>query len=121
MTSREVSIAAESRVLRLRRTDCSLAFIAKQSLCLPLSGKSRRPDFAFFEAQSPGPPIPLSTLQATPRDATCKTEGQDGVAVSFPAGLFHSLQHAGLTRRSLIDAIMEHARQRAAGPLVFGQ
>ncbi len=47
--------------------------------------------------------MPLSTLQATSRDATCKTEGQDGVAVSFPVGLFHSLQHAGLTRRSLIN------------------
>src|SRR5215469_8542005 len=47
--------------------------------------------------------MPLSTLQATPCGATCKTEGQDGVAVSFPVGLFHSLQHAGLTRRSLIN------------------
>src|SRR5215469_16789285 len=62
--------------------------------------ESRRPDFPFFEAQSPGPPIPLSTLRATPRDAIRKTEGQDGVAVSFLVGLFHSLQHAGLTRRS---------------------
>src|SRR5271167_119989 len=48
--------------------------------------------------------MPLSTLQATSRDATCKTESQDGVAVSFLVGLFHSLQHAGLSRRSLIDA-----------------
>ena len=32
----------------------------------------------FFEAQSPGPPIPLSTLQATSRDVSRKTEGQDG-------------------------------------------
>jgi hypothetical protein len=83
---------------------CSLAFIAKQPWCLPTSGKSRRPGFAFFEAQWPGPPIPRSTLQATSRDATCKTRGQDGVAVSFLVGLLHSLQHAGLTRRSLINA-----------------
>ena len=48
--------------------------------------------------------MPLSTLQATSRDVSCKTEGQDGVAVSFLVGLFHSLQHAGLTRRSLINA-----------------
>src|SRR6266852_2847755 len=34
----------------------------------------------LFEAQSPGPPIPLSTLQATPRDIACKTRGQDGFA-----------------------------------------
>ena len=48
--------------------------------------------------------MPLSTLRATPRDVTCKTEGQDGVAVSFLVGLFHSLQHAGLSRRTLINA-----------------
>src|SRR5215813_14791197 len=34
----------------------------------------------IFEAQLPGPPIPLSTLQATPRDTACKTQGQDGFA-----------------------------------------
>src|SRR5260370_4407776 len=44
--------------------------------------------------------MPLSTLQALPRDITCKTRGQDGFAVSFPVGLFHPLQHAGLSRRS---------------------
>jgi hypothetical protein len=40
----------------------------------------------------------------TTHDATCKTEGQDGVAASLLVGLFHSLQHAGLTRRTLINA-----------------
>ena len=28
-----------------------------------------------------------------------KTRGQDGFATSFPVGLFHPLQHAGLSRR----------------------
>ncbi len=49
--------------------------------------------------------MPLSTLRATPRDVFRKTEDQDGVAVSFLVGLFHSLQHAGLTRRTLINAL----------------
>src|SRR6266436_8719136 len=44
-------VSQRARVLRLRRTDCSLAFIAMQPCCLPPSGKSRRPGFAFFEAQ----------------------------------------------------------------------
>src|SRR5262249_7852842 len=35
----------------------------------------------FFEAQSPGPPIPPSTLRAPPHDVTRKTRGQDGFAV----------------------------------------
>src|SRR5258708_36426836 len=44
--------------------------------------------------------MPLSTLQTTPRGIACKTRGQDGFAASFPVGLFHPLQHAGLSRRS---------------------
>src|SRR5580700_11926382 len=60
--------------------------------------------FCVFRSSIPGPPIPLSTLQVTSHDASCKTEGQDGVAVSFLVGLFHSLQHAGLSRRTLINA-----------------
>src|SRR6266850_8211857 len=56
--------------------------------------------YGLFAAQSPRPPMPLSTLQATPRDAPCKTRGQDGFATSFPVGLLHPLQHAGLSRRS---------------------
>jgi len=52
--------------------------------------------FRLFEAQSPGPPMPLSTLRLAPRDATRKTRGQDGFATSYPAGLLPPLQHAGL-------------------------
>ena len=44
-------VSQRAQALRLRRTDCSLAIIAKQPWCLPPSGKSRRPGFAFFEAQ----------------------------------------------------------------------
>jgi hypothetical protein len=36
--------------------------------------------YGLFAAQSPRPPIPLSTLQAIPRDIACKTRGQDGFA-----------------------------------------
>src|SRR3954454_22566131 len=35
----------------------------------------------LFEAQSPRPLIPLSTLRPLPRDHDCKTRGQDGFAV----------------------------------------
>ena len=34
----------------------------------------------LFEAQSPGPPMPLSTLQLQPRGGSRKTQGQDGFA-----------------------------------------
>ena len=55
---------------------------------------------ALFGAPSPRPPMPLSPLHASSRDATCKTQGQDGVAHSFPAGVLHHLQHASLSRRT---------------------
>jgi hypothetical protein len=42
--------------------------------------------YRLFEAQSPRPPMPLSTLRMTPRGATRKTRGQDGFATSFPVG-----------------------------------
>src|SRR5580692_12776330 len=44
--------------------------------------------------------MPLFTLHVPPRDGPRKTRGQDGFAISFPAGLFHPLLHAGLTRRT---------------------
>src|SRR6267154_427272 len=47
--------------------------------------------YGLFAAQSPRPPMPLSTLQATPRDVPSKTRGQDGFATSFPVGLLHPL------------------------------
>src|SRR5260370_6464371 len=56
--------------------------------------------YGLFAAQSPRPPMPLSTLQETSRDVSSKTRGQDGFATSFPVGLLHPLQHAGLTRRT---------------------
>jgi hypothetical protein len=49
--------------------------------------------------------MPRSTLRNTPRDVPRKTRGQDGVAVSFPVGLLHPLQHAGLPRRTTYNAL----------------
>src|SRR6266853_519217 len=52
-----------------------------------------------LEAQSPGPPMPLSTLPPHLAMVTARLEVRM-VRYSFPAGLFHPLQHAGLSRRS---------------------
>ena len=54
----------------------------------------------FSKLNHPAHQCLRSTLQAPPRDGTRKTRGQDGFATSFPAGLLHPLQHAGLSRRS---------------------
>jgi hypothetical protein len=56
--------------------------------------------YGLFAAQLPRPPMPLSTLQETPRGVPGKTRGQDGFATSFPVGLLHPLQHAALARRT---------------------
>src|SRR6476661_8057164 len=64
--------------------------------------------FGLFAAQLPRPPVPLSTLQETPRGVPSKTRGQDGFATSFPVGLLHPLQHAGLSRRSPDSPLHPH-------------
>jgi hypothetical protein len=73
-------VSQRARVLRLRRTAPS----TRDNVVAGLPSSSRNGAgvlfHRLFEAPSPGPPIPLSTLQATPRHAACKTRGQDGFA-----------------------------------------
>jgi hypothetical protein len=64
----------------------------------PICPQGRRPELDF-RSSIPCPLIPLSTLRRAPRGAPRKTGGQV-VRYSFPVGLFHSLLHAGLTRRT---------------------
>src|SRR5260370_310856 len=75
--------------------------------------KCRRPDFLFFDAQSPSPPVPLFTLRRLPRGSQRKTRGRV-VRYSFLVRLFHSLLHAGLSRRSEIPkgSVLDHAATR---------
>src|SRR2546422_11058889 len=74
---------------------------ARLSYCLPPTRNGVGTlIYGLFAAQLPRPPMPLSTLQETPHDAPRKTRGQDGFATSFPVGLLHPLQHAGLARRT---------------------
>ena len=56
---------------------------------------------ASFRSSIPSPPVPLFTLRAAPHDAVRKTRGR-AVRYSFLAGLFHSLLHAGLARRTTL-------------------
>jgi hypothetical protein len=69
--------------------------------CLPLSrNRVGILFFRVFEAQSPRPLHLRLTLRNPPHDVFRKTRGQDRVACSFPVGLLHPLQHAGLPRRT---------------------
>src|SRR6266404_6586902 len=78
-----------------------LAISAAAVLPSSYSEWSRHPDLRAFRS-SIAPPTDASVYASrnTPRDVPCKTQGQDGFATSFPVGLLHPLQHAGLSRRS---------------------
>ena len=93
-------VSQRARVLRLRRANQPLAYHAASRVAFPPGEEVGDPDQYLFEAQSPGPLMPLSTLRLKPRGVNRKPQGQDGVAFSFPVGLFHPLQHAGLARRT---------------------
>ena len=77
-------VSRRAWVLRLRRTDNPLATNVVD--VLPSSSRNEVGILIhrLFAAQSPRPPMPLSTLQTTPRDVARKTRGQDGFATSFP-------------------------------------
>ena len=88
---------------RLRRTGQLLAINA--AAVLPSSHRNGVGILChgLFEAQSPRPLIPLSTLQPPPRDDDRKTRGQDGFAVllscralSSPTTCRFSPAHSGL-------------------------
>src|SRR5215469_433392 len=88
-------------VLRLRRTGQPLASNAAAVLPSSISEGSRHPDpFAFSKLNHPAHQYLRPMLRNTSRDVLRQARGQDGVACSFPVGLLHPLQHAGLSRRS---------------------
>src|SRR5277367_6475124 len=76
---------------------------------------------ASFRSSIPSPPVPLFTLRRTPRDVQRKTRGRV-VRYSFLVGLFHSLLHAGLSRRTA-SAICTKPASRVGGSVVdfFGR
>src|SRR5215469_12836695 len=78
---------------------------ATSRIAFPVGKRVQRPNQRFSKLNHPSPPIPLSTLRLPPRDDTRKTRGQDGFALSFLVGLFHSQQHAGLSRRTSENAV----------------
>jgi hypothetical protein len=81
---------------------------------------SQRPDLPVFsELNIPAHRCFRSTLQAAPRDAARKTRGQDGFATSFPVGLLHPLQHAGLSRRSVCYQQTGHSSRKGSIYVLF--
>ena len=67
-----------------------VAFPSGKSVGIPIYG---------FRSSIPCPLMPLSTLRRQPRDCLRKTQSQAD-RYPFPVRLFHSLLHAGLSRRT---------------------
>ena len=76
-------VSQRARVLRLRRADWPLAIYATSHVAFSVGDGIGDSEEILFEAQSPGPPMPLSTLRLLPRGDSRKTQGQDGFASPF--------------------------------------
>jgi hypothetical protein len=87
--------------LRLRRAQRPLANNAACRCCLPIDRKGSALGLFVFAAQWPARQYLCLRFDCHPCGQQRKTRGLDGVASSFPVGLFHPLQCAGLARRSL--------------------
>src|ERR1035437_10631891 len=86
------------------------------SYCLPRITKTSASGLHLFGAQSPTPPIPLFTLRCAPRGTQRKTRCRVD-RYSFLVRIFHSLLHAGLSRRTVIAIFRQ---QWVVAPLNFG-
>ena len=108
-----VTHEASGRVwgLRLRRTERGTRDIAPARVALHCQCKSVSvPDCYAFSELNTQPTCPLFTLRRTPRGVQRKTRGR-AVRYSFLVGLFHSLLHAGLSRRNTALAILRSRRE----------
>jgi hypothetical protein len=73
--------------------------LAPSLMLLSTTSKVSASRLVVFGAQSPSPPVPLFTLRRPPRGGQRKTRGRVD-RYSFLVRLFHSLLHAGLSRRT---------------------
>jgi hypothetical protein len=80
--------------------DRLIARVYRASAVVPSSIRKRVGVLIFVFRSSITRPTDTPVYASSSRDASRKTRGQDGVAFSFLVGLFHSLQHAGLSRRT---------------------
>ena len=97
-------VSRRARVLRLRRTDRPLASSRDQPYCLLPSIQNQRSWFSDFRSSIARPTdthvyASTNTSRRSPQDS-----GPRWSRSSFPVGLLHSLQHAGLSRRTLKPA-----------------
>ena len=89
--------------------------MAPPHVAFPPMQKRQRPDCIFSELNTQPYLYPCLRFARTPRGGQRKTRGR-AVRYSFLVGLFHSLLHTGLSRRTA-SAIWRHSR---SAPGAFG-
>jgi len=98
-------VSQRARVLRLRRTDCSLAIIAKQPCCLPPIRRESASWFCVFRSSIARPTD--TSVYASSDTSRCRLQDSrprwSRCLLSCRTLVF--LQHAGLSRRTLINAV----------------
>src|SRR2546425_3138066 len=93
-------VSQRARVLRLRRTDNPLAISVVAVLPSSLPERSRHPVPSAFRSSIARPTdTPVYASSDTSR-SRLQDSRPGWIRCSFPVGLFHPLQHAGLSRRS---------------------
>src|SRR6266851_4131125 len=97
-------VSQRARVLRLRRTEQPLANSVAAVLPSSISERSRHPDPSAFRS-SIARPTGTSGLRFTGHLTVppARLEARMESLFSFPVGLFHPLQHAGLSRRTPVS------------------
>src|SRR5262249_11085313 len=108
-------VSQRARVLRLRRTGWPLALHATNRVAFPVTSGGRRPDPAVFRS-SIAPPTDTSVYTSTDTSRCHPQDSRPGwIRCSFPVGLFHPLQHAGLSRRSTYNRVVGKVASRNGG------
>ena len=93
-------VSQRARVLRLRRTDCSLAIIANSRDAFLHQDRVGVLILRFSKLNSPAHQSLCLRFNRHLAMPPARLEARMDSLLSFPVGLFHPLQHAGLSRRT---------------------
>jgi hypothetical protein len=94
-------VSQRARVLRLRKTEQSTRNLTWLLCCLPpLGTESASCSIGFSKLNSPAHRYLCLRFKRHLAMSPARLEARMDSLLSFPVGLFHPLQHAGLSRRS---------------------
>src|SRR6266436_5356591 len=89
---------------------------AVTACCLPLQTTGSATSVCGFRSSIPCPSLPLSMLRTRTSRCAPQDSGSGWIRCSFPVGLFHSLLHAGLSRRSVCPTWQKNVQYETSFP-----